>query len=108
MDRQGAIEGVGQATSIETAFSKPVGTLIGPVTVPGGQVVAKVVAQTPADAAGMAAQTDTIRTDLKQQKGRDRAQLFEDGLKARLEQEGKLKIHQDVLTRLVKSYTTRS
>lgn len=108
VDRQGAIEGVGQATSIEAAFSKPVGSLIGPVSVPGGQVVAKVVSQTAADPAGLVAQTKTIRADLKQQKARDRAQIFEDGLRKRLEQEGKLKIHQDVVTRLVKSYTSRS
>jgi peptidyl-prolyl cis-trans isomerase D len=108
VDRQGAIEGVGQATSIESIFTKPVGSLIGPVAVGGNQVIARVVSQTPADMAGLTAQLETIRNDLKQQKARDRAQLFEDGLKKRLEQEGKLKIHQDVVTRLVKSYTTRS
>jgi peptidyl-prolyl cis-trans isomerase D len=108
VDRQGAIEGVGQATSLEGAFSKPVGSLIGPVSISGNQVVAKVVSQTPADISGISAQLDTIRTELKQQKARDRAQLFEDGLRKRLEQEGKLKVHQDVVTRLVKSYTTRS
>jgi len=108
VDRQGAIEGVGQATSLEAAFSKPVGSLIGPVSVPGGQVVAKVISKTQADISGIPAQMESIRGDLKQQKIRDRTQLFEDGLKKRLEQEGKLKVHQDVLNRLVKSYTTRS
>jgi peptidyl-prolyl cis-trans isomerase D len=108
VDRQGAIEGLGQATSIESIFTKPVGSLIGPVSVASNQVVAKVVSQTPADPAGLATQIEAIRTDLKQQKARDRAPLFEEGLRKRLEQEGKLKIHQDVVTRLVKSYTTRS
>ncbi len=108
VDRQGAIEGVGQATSIGEAFTKPVGAVIGPVSVGGGQVVAKVVSKTPADMAGFDAQATSIRTDLKQQKARDRAQLFEDGLRKRLESEGKLKVNQDVVTRLVKSYTTRS
>jgi peptidyl-prolyl cis-trans isomerase D len=105
VDRQGAIEGVGQATSLGDAFTKPVGAILGPISVPGGQVVAKVVAKTPADMAGLEAQAATIRTDLKQQKSRDRAQLFEEGLKKKLEDEGKLKVHPDVVTRLVKSYT---
>jgi hypothetical protein len=38
----------------------------------------------------------------------DRQALFEAGLKKRLIDEGKLKIHQDVLSRLIQNYTTRS
>jgi hypothetical protein len=53
------------------------------------------------------AQSASIRDELKQQKARDRATLFEDGLKKRLQDQGKLKIHQDVITRLVQSYSTR-
>ena len=108
VNRQGAIEGVGQATSLPESFTKPVGTVFGPVAVPGGQVVAKVVANIPADVAGLPAQRETINNDLKQQMVRDRTELFQAGLKKRLEQEGKLKIHQDVVTRIIKSYTTRS
>ena len=52
------------------------------------------------------AQTAAIRDQLKQQKTSERAQLFEDGIKKRLQQEGKLKIHQDVITRIVQSYTS--
>jgi peptidyl-prolyl cis-trans isomerase D len=105
VDRQGAIEGLGQATSLGDAFTKPVGAILGPVSVAGGQAVAKLVAKTPAVMTGFDAQATTILTDLKQQKARDRAELFELGLKKRLEQEGKLKVHDDVVSRLVKSYT---
>jgi peptidyl-prolyl cis-trans isomerase D len=108
VDRNGAIEGVGQASSLHDAFAKPVNTVFGPVQTTGGPVVVKVAAKTPADPAAMGAQTSAIRTELKQQKERDRAQMFEAGLKKRLEQEGKLKVHQDVVNRLVKSYSTRS
>lgn len=90
-----------------TLFSKPVGSLIGPVQVPGGRAVAKVVAKTPADLSELTAQTAVIRGELKQQKIKDRMTLFEEGLKKRLQEQGKLKIHQDVLTRLVQSYSTR-
>ena len=53
-------------------------------------------------------QSEAIRIELKQKKTSDRATLFEDGLKKRLTAEGKLKIHQDVLSRLVQNYTSRS
>jgi peptidyl-prolyl cis-trans isomerase D len=107
VNRQAAIDGVGSASSLPDAFVKPVGALIGPVSVPGGRVVAKVVAKAPADLSALPAQTASIRDELKQQKTRDRTTMFEAGLKKRLEDEGKLKIHQDVITRLVQSYSTR-
>jgi peptidyl-prolyl cis-trans isomerase D len=108
VDRQGAFEGVGSATSVPDAFTKPDGTLFGPVLVSGGQVVGKVVARTPANLADLPKQIDTIRAELKQKKTTDRGTLFEEGLKKRLAVEGKLKINQDVLSRLVQSYTSRS
>ncbi|MGA2714777.1 MAG: peptidyl-prolyl cis-trans isomerase [Bryobacteraceae bacterium] len=108
VDRQGAFEGVGSASTIPDAFTKPEGALIGPVPVPGGQVIAKVVAKTPANLADLPKQLDAIRTELKQKKTSDRSTLFEEGLKKRLAAEGKLKINQDVLSRLVQNYTTRS
>jgi peptidyl-prolyl cis-trans isomerase D len=108
VDRSAAIEGVGSASSLPDAFTKPVGSLIGPVSVPGGRVVAKIDAQIPADLSALPAQSAVLREQLKQQKIKDRTAMFEDGLKKRLEEQGKLKIHQEVITRLVQSYTTRS
>ena len=108
VDRQGAFEGVGSATSVPDAFTKPDGSLFGPVAVAGAQVIGKVVARTPANLADLPKQSDTIRAELRQKKMADRSTLFEEGLKKRLTAEGKLKINQDVLSRLVQSYTTRS
>ena len=108
VDRQGAIEGVGSASAVPDAFTRPDGALLGPIPVPGGQVVAKVVAKTPANLGDLAKQIGGIRTELKQKKVTDRSTMFEEGLKKRLAAEGKLKINQDVLSRLVQSYTTRS
>ena len=107
VNRSGAIEGVGSASSLPDAFVKPVGSLFGPVTVTGGRVVAKVVAQIPADLSELPAQSSAIRDELRQQKSRERSTMFEDGLKKRLESQGKLKIHQDAITRLVQTYSTR-
>ena len=90
------------------AFTKPDGAVFGPVSVTGGEMVAKVIAKTPANMADLPKQAEGIRTELKQKKVADRTTLFEDGLKNRLTAEGKLKIHQDVLARLVQNYTNRS
>jgi peptidyl-prolyl cis-trans isomerase D len=104
VDRQGTIETVGTASSIPDAFAKPVGTIIGPISVPTGQAVVKVVAKTPADMLALPLMSNGIRDELKQQKQRDRAQLFQEGLRSRLTADGKLKIHQDVINRIVQSY----
>jgi peptidyl-prolyl cis-trans isomerase D len=108
VDRQGAFEGVGAANTVPDAFTKPDGALFGPVSVTGGQIVGKVVARTLANIADLPKQSDAIRAELKQKKGTDRTTLFEEGLKKRLASEGKLKINQDVLSRLVANYTNRS
>jgi peptidyl-prolyl cis-trans isomerase D len=109
VDRQGAFEGVGQASTLPDALTKPVGEIFGPDPIAAGAyVVGKVIAKTPGDAAALAAQMASIRNDLRQQKTQDRATVFEDGLKKRLESEGKLKIHQDVISRIVQNYSGKS
>ncbi len=47
--RTGAAEGVGAAEYVKSAFTSPVGTIIGPVDTGGRLVVAKVIEKTPAD-----------------------------------------------------------
>jgi peptidyl-prolyl cis-trans isomerase D len=104
VDRQGPIESVGTASTITDVFSKPVGSLLGPQSVTGGRLVAKIVAKTPADMAGVGAQSEALRNEIRQQRARDRAQLFQEGLKDRLKADGKLKVYQDVINRIVQSY----
>jgi len=102
--RNGAVEGVGSATYFGQAFLSPDGTILGPIGTPDGQVVAKVVAHSQADAAQFAAQRNQIRDELKTQKARDREALFEAGLRESLIQSGKIKVHKDVIDRLIASY----
>ena len=108
VNRTATIDGIGPASSLPDAFTKPVGSVLGPFTVVGGRGVAKIVAQVPADLSTLPLLTAGIRDELRQQKVRDRETLFEQGLKTRLQDQGKLKIHQDVIARLVQSYSTRS
>jgi uncharacterized alkaline shock family protein YloU len=104
VDRAGNIEGIGSATTIPDLFSKSIGDLIGPVTVESNRVVAKVVSKTAADPSGLAAQSSTIRDEIKSKRARERNMMFEDGVRQKLTQEGKIKIHQDVIDRVVSAY----
>ncbi len=108
LDRNGNIEGLGAVSTFPEAFTKPVNSLVGPVAAGAGEAVAKIVSKTPADMSQLPAQQASIRDELRQQKVRDRVQIFEAGLRKRLEQEGKLKVHQDVLSRIIQNYTQKN
>jgi hypothetical protein len=106
--RADAIEGVGTASGVQDIFTKPIGSVIGPTSVAGGQLVAKILTYTPANPADLAAQRQKIMDDLHQQKSRERATFFQQGLRDSLTASGKLKVHQDVIDRIVASYRQRS
>jgi peptidyl-prolyl cis-trans isomerase D len=103
-DRAGAVEGLGSAGMISDAFTKPAGTAVGPVPLNDAKVVYKVISHTPADLGNLATQRDSIREELKSRAARTRSSLFEDGLREALIKEGKIKIHQDVVNRLIANY----
>ncbi len=102
--RLGAIEGVGPASVLAAAFTQPAGSIVGPATVASQTIVAKVLEQIPADPAQLAAQREAIVSQIKGRKAQERLSLFEDSVRTRLVQEGKVKIHQDVVNRIAASY----
>ncbi|MCU1236295.1 MAG: PpiC-type peptidyl-prolyl cis-trans isomerase [Candidatus Solibacter sp.] len=107
VDRSGSIEGLGTASYVSEGFSRPDGTVFGPMGLPdGGTAVMKVISHSGADMAGVAAQRSTIRDEIKSQRARDRNTLFENGVKDMLIKQGKIKIHQDVINRLIANYKT--
>jgi peptidyl-prolyl cis-trans isomerase D len=106
LDRAASIEGVGATTSIAGLFDKPVGDILGPVTVEDQRVVIKILTKTEPDPAGMASQLTLIRNDLKSKLARERNQIFEDGVRQALVKEGKIKIYQDVIDRIVAGFKT--
>ena len=107
IDRSGNIEGLGSASYVADGFGRPEGSIIGPVsTADRSMVVAKVVGRTPADMSQLPAQRATIRDEIKTQRARDRNMLFEAGVKEMLVKEGKIKIHQQAIDRLLASYRT--
>jgi peptidyl-prolyl cis-trans isomerase D len=104
--RNGAAEGIGTAQYLGDSFDKPIGTVIGPLNVGSQTVVVKIVERQPADMAKLAAQRDTLVTQLKKGKAGQRQALLHDSVLTRLIQEGKVKKHQDVINRMLARYRT--
>lgn len=102
--RNGAVEGLGSGAFLQDAFTKPAGTIVGPFAAANGLGVYKVLGHVPADMAGLAAEKEAIRDDLKSRKARERNVLFEDSIKEALRREGKIKIYQDTVDRLMGNY----
>ena len=102
--RSATIDGLGSANYFMDYFSQPDGAVIGPVLMPDATVVAKIVSHAAPDMAQFAAQRSTVRDQIKSERARDRANLFDAGVKADLIKAGKVKIHQDVIKRLLSGY----
>ena len=100
----GAADGIGPASYLQEAFTKPVGATVGPITLGNQVFLAKVTEKQVADAAGLAAAREGIVLALKSKKAQERKELFEDGLMTRLIQEGKIKKNQDTIKRLIGQY----
>jgi hypothetical protein len=70
----------------------------------GTTFVAKVLSHVQPDLSKLPEERVKIRDEIKGQKGRDRNTLFDAGLKDTLVKQGKIKYHNDVLSRLLASY----
>ncbi len=104
--RAGNVEGLGPASYVSDAFLKPDGAVFGPVAGGGMTLVAKVLSHVQPDMSKLPEQRVAIRDEIKSQKGRERNGLFDAGVRSTLEKEGKIKIHNDVMLRLLASYRT--
>ena len=104
IDRSGSVEGLGSASYIQEGFTRPDGAVFGPISTPDGTVVAKLLQHVAPDLSKLPEQRVALRDEIKSQKARDRNSLFEAGLRDALIKQGKIKIHQDVINRLLASY----
>ena len=102
--RTGTVDGLGPASYVSDAFTRPDGTVFGPVSGGGTTLVAKVLAHAQPDLSKLPEQRVQIRDEIKGQKGRDRNTLFDAGLRDTLVKQGKIKYHNDVISRLLASY----
>jgi len=102
--RNGAAEGIGSGSYLGEAFDKPVGTAVGPINVGSQTIVGKIVEKAAADMSKLAEQRDSIVTQLKSKRRNERQALLRDSILTQLIQQGKVKIHKDVVNRLVARY----
>jgi len=101
----GAADGIGPAGVVAEGFQLPVGSVFGPVTAgQDSRFVCKVDTRTQADMSLLPAQRADIQAAIKGRKSRDRVQLFMDSIRTALIREGKVKVHKDVLERVVAGY----
>jgi peptidyl-prolyl cis-trans isomerase D len=98
------IEGLGSASYVQEGFSRPDGAVFGPIGMTDGTVVTKVIQHIEPDLSKLPEERTAIRDEIKIRKARDRNALFEAGVRDALIKQGKIKIHQDVINRLVGSY----
>jgi peptidyl-prolyl cis-trans isomerase D len=102
--RNGSVGGNMGASFFGDAFTKPVGTIIGPLNASGQTVVAKVVDKQQPDNTAFAMQKGSIVSSLKQKKMEERSNLFQDSILTKLEQQGKVKIYKNVVNQIMQRY----
>jgi peptidyl-prolyl cis-trans isomerase D len=102
--RNDSVEGLGHAALVQDAFSKPIGTVLGPQDIGGRKVVYKVVDQQHVDPSTLVQERAKVLSDLKQHKGQLDMSLFMDAVMTRLKAEGKVKIHTDVIKQFAASF----
>jgi peptidyl-prolyl cis-trans isomerase D len=102
--RNGAAEGIGAASYLAEGFDKPVGTIIGPINAGSQTVVAKIVERQNADMSKFAQERDAIVLALKSKRASERQIMLRDSILTTLIQQGKVKMHRDVINRLIARY----
>ncbi len=102
--RHEAAEGIGSANYLVEAFAKPAGSVFGPVQVGESFFIVKVTEKIEADMTKLAAERDSFLIEIKKKKASERRELFEDGIVEALTHEGKIKIHENAIRRLMAAY----
>lgn len=105
VDRTGDIKGIGSPMIFgEILFMHPKGFVVGPYRVAQRTFFYQVADKKEADMAELPIQRETIVTTLRGQKSQSRRELFEDGLVQALTKQGKIKVSQDAMKRLLAAY----
>jgi hypothetical protein len=106
--RAATVEGLGSANYFDDAFKSPAGAVLNPVPMPDATVVAKVAQHAEADMSKLPEERGRIVESLKGDRARERNTIFEIGLVERLTKDGVVKLHPDVVTRIIASFHTGS
>jgi len=95
-----SIPNLGPAVFLQDAFSKGVGTVVGPVLLQGRTVVAKIVAKTEADMAGLAAERASLMAGLKSARAQQTNQLWMDSIVRDMTASGDIVVNQAAIQQL--------
>jgi peptidyl-prolyl cis-trans isomerase D len=106
--RAASVDGLGSANYFDDAFNDPIGTMLAPVNMADATVLARVAGRTDADLSLLPATRADIVDSLKGDKARERNTIFEAGLVDRLEKEGVVKLHPEVVERIISSFRSGS
>jgi len=85
-------------------FSNPVGSIVGPTSVQGRNIVYKILDRITPDVNNYSNERDSAVLEIKQQKARTMYSLFQDSLLEQVRKDGKLKIHQNAIQQLASTY----
>ncbi|MEO5922699.1 MAG: peptidylprolyl isomerase [Bryobacteraceae bacterium] len=96
-----SIPGIGPAAFLKEAFSKGVGTVIGPMNVQGRTLIVKVVAKTEAEMAGLAAERSTLLAGLKGARAQQTNQLWMDSMVKKLTDNGDIVVNDAAVKQMV-------
>jgi len=102
------VDNLGPASYFTEAFKDPVGTVLNPIALPDATVVAKIAQRVSADTSKLPEQRVQIRESLKGEKARERNTVFENGLVDELTRAGVVKMHPEVVRRIVESFRGNS
>ncbi len=102
-----SVEGLGQAVYVADAFSKPIGTVLGPTEINGAETVSKVLEQQRGDPGLLAALRPQLVQDLKKQKATTALELLEDSVITDLVKAGKLKRNDKAINELAATYAPK-
>lgn len=102
-----SVEGLGQAVYVADAFTKPVGTILGPTEINGRPVVSKVLEEQHGDPRLMAAEREQIVQRLKKDKASVQNELLEDSAVTELLKSGKLKRNDKAINALAATYAPK-
>ena len=101
--RSDSVEGLGPANYVKDVFQSRVGAILGPTEVQNRDIIYKVTAKVDADMAGFAAEKDTIRGTIRQERARERLSLFMDSVRTKLTADKKLKVNNDLVMKLAQA-----
>jgi len=101
--RADSVEGLGPAASLEDAFSTPLNGVLGPLSIQGRSIVARITEKNEADLAALPVEHDSLLAQLKQKKAQERNALLMDGILDKLTSEGKVVVNRKEIQTMVAS-----